>query len=509
MRPRILMVVVFVLAVCRWQSATAGPQAACTVTEIAVDGVPVPADSWSTLAISPRSSVRFTFATKDARTDAPFRYVTRLATRDQESVSTSDMATTTKSYGSLAQGFYSFEIRSQGLDSTWMSDPEVHRFVVDDQQAQLFRRAMDLAAQPVRSESQPVAPAIPILSLLLLASIVVIIILIRRNRNVRPSAIDALLASTPVNHDERVSDAERREQQQQEAKVMQMLRDDVVTLRKENDNLIRTVGDLSRKTLELNSQNSELEVQVERVSKVKTELESLQRQKDDVFAIIVHDIKNPASLIKNLVDLLRSYDLNSNETHEVLQDIVDTTTRIVSMSQELSRMMALDQAEIQVSLDDVDISTLVQGVTRRNSSAAQKKGIEIECTVPSGPVHSHVDNAKIEEVVDNLVSNAIKFSLPGTSVKVRVMAEPDYFRIEVEDQGIGMSKEDIQNAFQRGVRLSARPTADEPSSGLGLWIVKRLVEAHEGTVSIRSDVGVGTTFSVLLPYRSAQTEAES
>ncbi|MFM8439157.1 MAG: hypothetical protein ACKOAX_11820, partial [Candidatus Kapaibacterium sp.] len=245
------MVVVFVLAVCRWQSATAGPQAACTVTEIAVDGVPVPADSWSTLAISPRSSVRFTFATKDARTDAPFRYVTRLATRDQESVSTSDMATTTKSYGSLAQGFYSFEIRSQGLDSTWMSDPEVHRFVVDDQQAQLFRRAMDLASQPVRSESQPVAPAIPILSLLLLASIVVIIILIRRNRNVRPSAIDALLASTPVNHDERVSDAERREQQQQEAKVMQMLRDDVVTLRKENDNLIRTVGDLSRKTLEL------------------------------------------------------------------------------------------------------------------------------------------------------------------------------------------------------------------------------------------------------------------
>jgi signal transduction histidine kinase len=119
-----------------------------------------------------------------------------------------------------------------------------------------------------------------------------------------------------------------------------------------------------------------------------------------------------------------------------------------------------------------------------------------------------VDNAKIEEVVDNLVSNAIKFSLPGTTVKVRVVAEPDFFRIEVEDQGIGMSKEDMQNAFQRGMRLSARPTADEPSSGLGLWIVKRLVEAHEGTVTIRSDVGVGTTFTVLLPYRSADVAAD-
>jgi signal transduction histidine kinase len=508
MRLRIPVVIVFALAIFMWPVVSASAQTECSVTEIAVDGTTVPADMWPTLAISPRSSIRFSFSANSDASASPFRYVIRLATGDQESISTGDMQATTKSFSGLAQGFYSFEIRTQGMDSSWLSSGKTYRFIVDEQQATLFRRAQELAARPTESGSTSISPVIPILAVLLVAALVVIIILMRKNRKAEPSAVEKILASTPVRHDDQESEEERREQQQREAKVMQMLKDEVVTLRKENDNLIRTVGDLSRKTLELNSQNSELEVQVERVSKVKTELESLQRQKDDVFAIIVHDIKNPASLIKNLVDLLRSYDLNSNETHEVLQDIVDTTTRIVSMSQELSRMMALDQAEIQVSLDDVDISTLVQGVTRRNNAAAQNKGISIECDLPATAVHSHVDNAKIEEVVDNLVSNAIKFSLPGTTVKVRVVAEPDFFRIEVEDQGIGMSKEDMQNAFQRGMRLSARPTADEPSSGLGLWIVKRLVEAHEGTVTIRSDVGVGTTFTVLLPYRSADVAAD-
>jgi signal transduction histidine kinase len=112
-------------------------------------------------------------------------------------------------------------------------------------------------------------------------------------------------------------------------------------------------------------------------------------------------------------------------------------------------------------------------------------------------------------VVDNLLSNAIKFSLPGTTVTISVQTGPDFFSIDVTDQGIGMSKEDIQNAFQRGVRLSARPTADEPSSGLGLWIVKRLVEAHDGSVTVQSEVGIGTTFTVMLPYGNPSAKMAS
>jgi len=109
------------------------------------------------------------------------------------------------------------------------------------------------------------------------------------------------------------------------------------------------------------------------------------------------------------------------------------------------------------------------------------------------------DPQRLEEVLDNLVSNGIKYSQPGATVVVRAYARDDKLYIEVEDNGLGMSEEDVRQAFQRGVRLGSKPTGGEPSSGLGLWIVKRLVEAHHGHVRIRSALGKGTTVYVELP----------
>ncbi len=506
LKPAVVVCTLLVMLALRAQVYAQG---SCTITDINLDGKNVPADCWSAVAVDPQSVLRVSYNLKSSSDSSPFRYVLRLRSGDQESTITNDMSSTSKTYSGLPRGFYAFEVGAQGLDSTWTSSVATLDFVSDKNQAKLFKKMIEMAQAPPATESSSVPVLVYILSALLAAALIAIVVLARKSAVKKPTAIEQILAKPPVTEEEKRAEDERREQQAREAKVLQMLKEEVVQVRKENDQLQSMVQDLSRKTQELNSQNKELEVQVDRVSKVKSELESLQQQKDDVFAVIVHDIKNPASLIKNLVDLLRSYDLNSNETHEVLQDIVDTTTRIVSMSQELSRVMAMDQVEIQVSRHDVDVCSLVQSVTRRNNSAAQKKGIHIECAVPATAVHSELDNEKIEEVVDNLLSNAIKFSLPGTTVTISVQTGPDFFSIDVTDQGIGMSKEDIQNAFQRGVRLSARPTADEPSSGLGLWIVKRLVEAHDGSVTVQSEVGIGTTFTVMLPYGNPSAKMAS
>ena len=212
-------------------------------------------------------------------------------------------------------------------------------------------------------------------------------------------------------------------------------------------------------------------------------------------------LKNPASLVKNLVDLLRGYDLNSGETQEVMQDIVETTTKIVSLSQELSRVMAMENVELQIEKQqDLDVGSLIESLCRRNRSAADKKDISISFKMPAGMKPCEFDPQKIEEVLDNLVSNAIKFSLPGTEIQVRIIPSDDFYTIEIQDHGLGMSTEDMSRAFQRGVKLSALPTAGESSSGLGLWIVKRLVEAHQGDVWIKSELGKGSTFGVVLPY---------
>jgi signal transduction histidine kinase len=258
--------------------------------------------------------------------------------------------------------------------------------------------------------------------------------------------------------------------------------------------------EMAGKTTDLDAQNKGLEDQINRLSKVKLELEDLQKQKDDVFAMIIHDIKNPASLIKNLVDLLRGYDLNADETQEVMLDIVETTTKIVSLSQEFSRVMAMENVELQIDIMEADIRSIIEDVCRRNSSAAEKKGITIDHLVPDNCPSCAFDHNKMEEILDNLVSNAIKFSMSGTSVHVRVVPSKDTMTIEVHDSGLGMSEDDIKKAFRKGMKLSARPTAGENSSGLGLWIVKRLVEAHNGSVWVKSELNKGSIFGVVIPY---------
>jgi len=110
-----------------------------------------------------------------------------------------------------------------------------------------------------------------------------------------------------------------------------------------------------------------------------------------------------------------------------------------------------------------------------------------------------MDEKRVEQILNNLVSNAIKFSHPETLITVRVSAEDDYLRVAVEDQGQGIPKKDMKKLFSDSGRPGVKPTAGEPSTGLGLAIVKRLVEAQGGSIDVESEVGKGSTFSFTLP----------
>lgn len=118
------------------------------------------------------------------------------------------------------------------------------------------------------------------------------------------------------------------------------------------------------------------------------------------------------------------------------------------------------------------------------------------------------DAMQLRKALDNLVSNAIKYTPGGGSVFLRASTEGTYLILEVQDTGLGMTQEDINAAFQEFTRLSAQPTGGETSTGLGLYIVKKIVEMHEGDVSATSSgLGKGTTFTITLPL-VVPTEAE-
>ena len=121
--------------------------------------------------------------------------------------------------------------------------------------------------------------------------------------------------------------------------------------------------------------------------------------------------------------------------------------------------------------------------------------------LPDGLPFAQFDAQKISEVIDNLVSNAIKFTPKNGAIRIKSSLVEESIIIEISDNGLGLSEDDIKKAFKRGSKLSARPTAGESSTGLGLWIVKKLVEAHDGKVWVRSAVGKGSTFAFSIPVK--------
>lgn len=169
------------------------------------------------------------------------------------------------------------------------------------------------------------------------------------------------------------------------------------------------------------------------------------------------------------------------------------------MVDDLLDVTSIDAGQLNLKRTAVDLDALIRHNVALNNVLGARKQITIEY-VHSGEVGPvEVDTGKIEQVLNNLVSNAIKFSHAGKSVQVSLRREEDRAVIAVTDQGQGIPAGEIENLFAPFSPGSVRGTAGERSTGLGLAIVRRIVEGHGGTIRIRSVVGEGSTFTLTLP----------
>ncbi|MCE5305095.1 HAMP domain-containing histidine kinase [bacterium] len=252
---------------------------------------------------------------------------------------------------------------------------------------------------------------------------------------------------------------------------------------------------------QLSTQNKELESKIESLIKTQESLEELSQQKDELFALIIHDIKNPAAIIKNLVDLLRSYDLTANEQIDIIQDIAETSQRILDLSLEVTLVLSIESGKMAMNFEKNAINNLIKDVVSKNQVIAKKKNIKLFEELPDNLPEVEMDYRRIREAIDNLISNAIKFTEENGTVRVRAFKEAGNITVEVSDNGLGLSEEDVEKAFRWGQTLSSTPTAGEPSSGLGLWIVKKIIDSHNGRVWIKSALGKGSTFAFSFPLK--------
>jgi signal transduction histidine kinase len=224
--------------------------------------------------------------------------------------------------------------------------------------------------------------------------------------------------------------------------------------------------------------------------------------KNEILGTVAHDLKNPLGVIlgrtEMLTELIGAGSSKESVTAQV-EHIRDATKRLTSMVDHLISDAMADAFDITIRREAVDIAGLVSEVVDANQPLAANKQQTITVSAPPNFV-TMCDTDRMREAIDNLVSNAIKYSPIGGKITVVVSHEQDDTVIRVADEGAGLSPEDLGRLFGRFQRLSAKPTAGESSTGLGLSIVKRIIDMHGGEVTADSSgPGQGSTFTITLP----------
>ncbi len=228
------------------------------------------------------------------------------------------------------------------------------------------------------------------------------------------------------------------------------------------------------------------------------ELRWLNEEKNEFMGIAAHDLRNPLSAIKGYAEMVMedAQDLSNRELEENGRRIQDTAARMVEMVQNLLDANRIERGEMRLDILPNDLRPLLQSVIETQRARATAKQQTILLEVPATPAMSRVDANIMLQVLENLVSNAVKYSPPGKNIFVRLVHSADSVRCEVQDEGPGLSAEDQKKLFGKFARLSAKPTGGEHSTGLGLSIVKKMVEAMNGRVWCESELGKGATFTV-------------
>jgi signal transduction histidine kinase len=224
--------------------------------------------------------------------------------------------------------------------------------------------------------------------------------------------------------------------------------------------------------------------------------------KNEILGTVAHDLKNPLGVILGRTEMLTELITTAASRESVtaqIDHIRDATKRLTTMVDHLISDAMADAFDITIRREPVDVAGLVGEVVEANQPLAVNKQQTIAVSAPANIV-TMCDTDRIREAIDNLVSNAIKYSPIGGNISVVVTHEDDGTVIRVADQGAGLSPEDLGRLFGRFQRLSAKPTAGESSTGLGLSIVKRIIDMHGGEVTAASDgPGLGSTFTIVLP----------
>ena len=268
---------------------------------------------------------------------------------------------------------------------------------------------------------------------------------------------------------------------------------------------------IEKQNVELEEYSKSLENKViERTQKLKETNDDLQKaytrvlelnnEKNEFLGIAAHDLKNPLVAIKGFGEIIQHDDeLTREDLVEFAGTIVESSERMFDIITSLLDINKIEEGRVNIKYEVTSANEVVRTLINQNIESAKKKEIVISFNPLEQDSEFNTDKTLVSQVLDNFISNAIKFSPIGKPVEINILDSQKSIIFEVKDNGPGLSEDDKLNLFKKFAKLSARPTAGEHSTGLGLSISKKITEMLGGDIFVESELGSGARFKIELP----------
>jgi len=255
--------------------------------------------------------------------------------------------------------------------------------------------------------------------------------------------------------------------------------------------------------IELQAGNARLEQRVaERTTELKETLDKLQTvnmQKDLYMGMAAHDLRSPITVIQGFTDLLLHPKTPPEDYPEIVYVIRETLHNMLKLLDDILDITTIESGKLTLRPHRVRLRSYMEDILHLNGMLAERKHIRLISDFPPTIGDGWFDPQRIEQVFNNLLSNAFKFSHEGTTVTVAGRRVDGGIEFSVSDQGQGIRPDELVLVFGEFQKMSTRPTNGEHSTGLGLSICKRIVELHGGIIRVESELGRGSRFSFVLP----------
>jgi two-component system phosphate regulon sensor histidine kinase PhoR len=235
-----------------------------------------------------------------------------------------------------------------------------------------------------------------------------------------------------------------------------------------------------------------------------THFRKVEQMRRDFVANVSHELRTPLSILRGYIEtLLDNPHQQPGELRRILEVMERHSDRLNALVEDVLSLARLESPGIELHLSEVELPQLLHSVMRDWEKRFAAKQLKSHLNFPASLPRLEADETRLQELIYNLLDNALKYSSPGGTVFLRAESADKTVRISVRDEGVGISRDDLPRVFERFYRADKSRNSQQPGTGLGLSIVKHIAQLHGGSVEAESELGKGTTITIVLPATSA------